>query len=469
MKLVAPLFFVFAFPFVASAQVVITEIMYDPKDADAGSGGEWIEVHNTGSVATDLTQWIFFEAETNHGVTADGVAEIPPGGYAVISRDLVAFKNYFSDFSGALFKASFSLNDGEEIAMKSGKDAMPSGSVSYITEWGAKNDGNSLQLVLGEWVAAPPTPGAENSTSERAEPPPVVNSQIPPPTNTSTPPPPSGPLFTARISEKEKFAVVGAPAKFKGDTVGTTEGLSGKTRFIWNFGDGGTAEGQSVLHVYKYPGDYVVVLNVVSGTHATEDRAIIKAIPAELSITNIGPAHDFFIELSNNSSYEMNLSGWLLKSGTRYFVIPEHSFILPKKKIVFSGDTTGLPYSGESSVELLYPNGLTAAVFSTYTDSPVLSLSIPIKKAEVIPVVKTVTPQKIASPPPSDFPDESPAFAAALPQKISKQTATQGKTFPWLFGTLALVVLGGAGVIIARRKKTPADEFAITEEGNDTL
>ncbi len=460
----------FALPFFASAQVVITEIMYDPKDADAGSGGEWIEMHNTGSVAADLTQWIFFEAETNHGITADGISKVPPNGYAVIARDITAFKNYFSGFSDLLFKASFSLNDGEEIATKSGKDAPLSDSVFYTAEWGAKNDGKSLQLVLGEWVAAPPTPGEENSVGGITEPPPIGNSQTPPATNTSTPPPPESFLFTARIFEKEKFAVVGAPVKFKGETVGTAEGLSGKTRFIWNFGDGSTAEGQNVAHVYKYPGDYVVVLNVVSGTHATEDRATIKAIPAELSITNIGTAHDFFIELSNNSAYELNLSGWLLKSGARYFVIPENSFILPKKKIIFSQEATNLSYSGEDSVGLLYPNGLTAAVFSATQGLPISPP--PATKTENTPIaIETIThPDSPKAEPlsPSVSQEENTTSVAALPQEISKQTATRGRTFPWLFGTLALVVLGGAGVIIARRKKTPADEFAITEE-NDTV
>ena len=95
MKFFVPPFLclVFLIPLFASAQVMITEIMYDPTDADAGSGGEWIEVRNTGAAAADLTQWIFFEAEVNHGITADGNAIVPPDGYAVISRDLSVLKN----------------------------------------------------------------------------------------------------------------------------------------------------------------------------------------------------------------------------------------------------------------------------------------------------------------------------------------------------------------------------------------
>lgn len=472
MRNVLPTFFCIlflAFPFIVSAQVMITEIMYDPKDADAGSGGEWLEVRNTSSVAIDLTQWIFFEAETNHGITAEGATEISPGGYAVIAKDPTAFKNYFSSFSSVLFRASFSLNDGETLAMKSGKDASPSDSVSYTSELGAKNDGNSLQLVGGEWVAAAPTPGKENEALPPPEPPPAVNNQSPPSVGAyvSTP---ASPLFTARISKKEKFAVVGAGALFKGETIGTANGLSGKTRFLWNFGDGGTGEGESVLHIYKYPGEYVVVLNAVSGTHSPEDRVTIKAIPSELSISNIGTASDFFIELSNNSAYELNLSGWLLKSGARYFVIPERSFILPKKKIIFPQETTNLFYSAGDTIGLLYPNGLSAGVFSSSLKAETAH-SVAEKKTESAPTtVKTVVlparPDKTENPNTSVESTKRETFpvTAALRPVNDENTEQLGIPWSWLFGTLAFVVLGGAGVIISRRGKIPADEFEITEE-----
>src|SRR3989344_1192178 len=108
----------------ARAEIVINEIMYDPKDADANAGGEWIEIKNTGSVSVNLTEWKFFEDDTNHGIVADGASEILPGAYAVISNDVASFKNYFTGFSKLLFKSSFSLNDGEKLAMKINKDTL---------------------------------------------------------------------------------------------------------------------------------------------------------------------------------------------------------------------------------------------------------------------------------------------------------------------------------------------------------
>jgi len=458
-------------PLFASAQVVITEIMYDPKDADAGSGGEWIEVHTVGSASVDLTQWVFFEAETNHSITADGAGEIPADGYAVIARDLTAFKNYFSGFSGLLFKASFSLNDGETLAMKSNKDAPISDSVPYISEWGAKNDGNSLQLIDGEWVAAAPTPGLPLETVEEDTPPPPAENNAPAP-----PAPPSGaslplptPLFSVRITTREKVAVVGAPKKFAAETVGTREGLSGKTRFLWNFGDGGTAEGENLLHTFAHPGEYVVVVNASADVHAVSDRLVIEAVGADIGISKAGSADDFFIELSNNSSYELDLSGWLLKSGTQYFVIPEQTFVLPKKKIIFPHESTKLLYALPNTIGLFYPNGLVAAHF---VDAflPVPSPSPPVLEK------KAIVPEKKSIPVSPEPPRLNASVENAVPENVSRPSlstergaAVQESTGPhssiiWLFAVGGLVLLGVAGVVVARRTGSPADEFVITEE-----
>ncbi|OGZ09691.1 MAG: hypothetical protein A3D67_02035 [Candidatus Lloydbacteria bacterium RIFCSPHIGHO2_02_FULL_51_22] len=469
------LFVFFAFPFLASAQVVITEIMYDPKDADAGSGGEWIEVHNTGSAPIDLTQWIFFEAETNHGITADGGAEIPANGYAVIARDLTAFKNYFSGFSGLLFKASFSLNDGETLAMESDKDAPISDSVSYSSEWGAKNDGNSLQLIDGEWSAATPTPGLQSEAGEENAPaPPLENNDPAPPTsspNSSLPPP--APLFSVRITTREKMAVVGAPKKFSAEITGAKEGLSGKTRFLWNLGDGGTSDGQSILHTFLYPGDYVVVVDASADAHAVSDRIVVQAIPADVVVSRIGLQDDFFIELSNNSSYELNLSGWLLKSGAQYFVIPERTFILPKKKIIFPHEITKLSYASQEAVGLLYPNGLAAA---RLVDVPTpVTPPRPSGSEE-----KAIVPEKKSIPVSSEQPRLNASVEDAVPENVlrpplpreqgaavQESTGRSGPSIVWLFAVGGLVLFGVAGMVVARRTRSPADGFTITEEKTD--
>ncbi|MCR4281332.1 MAG: lamin tail domain-containing protein, partial [Candidatus Kaiserbacteria bacterium] len=43
-------------PFTASAQVVISEIMYD-LETGSDSGREWVEVFNSGGSSVNLTDW----------------------------------------------------------------------------------------------------------------------------------------------------------------------------------------------------------------------------------------------------------------------------------------------------------------------------------------------------------------------------------------------------------------------------
>ena len=150
----------------AGTGLVITEIMYNPVGTD--STHEWIEIKNGSTGAIDLTDWDFFENGTNHGLTlALGEdAILAPGEFAVIAQDAVTFREPtdFPGFSGTLFDSAFDLsNTGETIAMKnSGGEIVDE--VTYSSSTGADNDGDSLQLTTVGWIAALPTPGAENAS-----------------------------------------------------------------------------------------------------------------------------------------------------------------------------------------------------------------------------------------------------------------------------------------------------------------
>lgn len=129
-----------------SAQVIINEIMYDFPGSD--DNHEWIEIYNAGSETIDLTNWKFYEAETNHKINLTaGNWNLSSDGYAVIAEDATAFPADYPDFSGNLFDSSFSLgNAGETIAIKDANGTIID-EVTYNSSLGANGDGKSLERV----------------------------------------------------------------------------------------------------------------------------------------------------------------------------------------------------------------------------------------------------------------------------------------------------------------------------------
>ncbi len=456
--------FIFTPLFYASAQAVISEIMYDPKDTDSSAGGEWIEVQNTGSSAIDLTKWVFFEADTNHGIVADGVSEIPPGGYAVISRDLTAFKNYFSGFSGLLFKASFSLNDGETLAIKADKDSGATDSVTYTSDWGAKNDGNSLQKLDSAWVASTPTPGMVNSGSDAPASSQEVSSSASSESNSSQ----SSSIGSDENLVKQTIfpsvgpdrdVIAGASVIFEGQALGIKKEPLLNARYVWNFGDGEVAEGKKVSHTYRYPGEHIVILNVASDERSVSDKAVVVVTDSKMSISGILSGEDGYVEILNGSLKEADISWWQISDGVKTFVIPSRTFVLPSKKIRFANSVTKLAPS-EENLTLYYPSGKVAYQYSNSNS----------KSVSVAPTLMPYSSQ------------QKVAIAGAIEESVeeissglknAKQAASAAEAAPpllkksenwkWYLALFGIIILALSGVIFVGSKKKNQSGFTIVE------
>lgn len=150
-------------PVMASANVVISEIMYDLTGAD--SGREWVEIFNSGAEFVDLTNWKLYEAETNHKINLFKKTDsfvLPANSYAVIADDPAKFLIDWPNFAGVVYDSTFSLsNIGETVVIRNA-ELVDINSIAYGSEWGANGDGNSLQYVNENWRALNPTPGAIN-------------------------------------------------------------------------------------------------------------------------------------------------------------------------------------------------------------------------------------------------------------------------------------------------------------------
>lgn len=365
------------------AQVVITEIMYDLDGSD--SGREWVEILNDEDEGVDLSVWRFYENETNHKLNLFRGSEILEAGeYAIIADNTEKFLLDWPGFSGTVFDSSFSLkNTGEAISLRN-SDLVDIDQVTYNPDWGAGGDGNSLQRSSGDWITGIPTPGDVNvGTTNQSSPDSDGTGQasdVQQDAGQTDQPMDSSQQDSVQLSsvysflpienikafikDRETFAVVGATALFEGYALGLKDEPLLSARFVWNFGDGGTKEGQNVLHTYRYPGEYVVALDVSSGEYGASARMILEVVPAEVSIVSVGFDDDSHIELANESGYEINLHGWMLKSGDGHFVIHKNTFILPRKTLIFSPEVTKLLQKEEGDVLLLYPDGKVASRYS---------------------------------------------------------------------------------------------------------
>lgn len=166
------LFVAFLFlPFGVSAQVVISEIMYDLAEG-GDTGREWVEVQNTGSESVNLTEWKLFENDTNHGLKAMGGESLTPGSYAIISDNPAKFAADWPSYSGLVFDSAFALNNsGETLVLRCcGKEPIDRDSVTYNNTGGGSGDGLSLHRSGSSLAAAQPSPG---SGAVKAPPPPA--------------------------------------------------------------------------------------------------------------------------------------------------------------------------------------------------------------------------------------------------------------------------------------------------------
>jgi len=459
-------FVFFLSPKVVEAGLVINEIMYDP----AGSDGtrEWIEVYNNGGSSVDFGAYKFFEANTNHGLTLiSGDANIPSGGYAIIASDPASFQTDWPGVSSAIFDSSFSLNNtGELLALKDG-DGNITDQYTYSSTSGGNDDGNSLQLLSGAWSGNSPTPGEANETSsgggdEEDEEEPDDNSQNSGSSGGTSSSSSSASSVSSKSSTKStepdtkvkvfapKIVFTNTPFELKGSSSAT----GGK--YFWNFGDGNSKESRESVpfpYTYFYEGEYVVTAEYYSRSFSkTPDstaKVTIKAVPMEISISRVGDASDFFIELSNNTGYEVDVSNWTLSSMSKKFNFPRNTTILPKKKIILPSRVTGFNLADKNNLELFNKEG---ELVYNYNYG-----GLPPTKKEVLmrsPLKPYATPV-ITSKEESILSENVNLFLPATPIQAEEKSTP---IYFYVAGLVFLVGVSAVGVYFIRRRGVNAPE-----------
>ncbi len=149
----------------ASAQIAITEVMYDPPQKK-DSGYEWLEIINDSQQTLDVTAFRFVEGNTRHYIreSGDGIKDLSPGEVGVIVQDEDVFMNEYPAYSSPLFLSKFSLRQqggiGEGLDIYNMQTKETVFSFFYTPDPRASGTGASLHVVNGQQIAGPATPGA---------------------------------------------------------------------------------------------------------------------------------------------------------------------------------------------------------------------------------------------------------------------------------------------------------------------
>jgi hypothetical protein len=450
------------------ASFEITEIMYDLDGTDTDR--EWIEVENTGQESIDLSKWYLFSDNSKHTLVAQGESIVPVGGYAVIAQNIPKFRIDWPNYSGLLFDSSWTglNNESDEISLKD-PDLNIISPIIFNSSMGGSGNGDSLQIIGGSWQGASPTPGLINQESQSSTNP--NSDSITNANNNSSSYGSSVGSSSNSISQIKKEPentkittkiltnnIVTAGVSFPVDeqTIGYKKEKIVFGKFVWNFGDGMTREGTTsppFEYTYQYPGDYALTLSFYSSVFDTKpiaiDKMIIKVIPSGINITSIGDQSDPFVEIENNSSYEIALFKWKIIGTSHFFVIPEGMIILPKKKLKLSPKITGFNYNDFSSIIIVDSYG---QIFATYPNKnlpPVKSTSNEIYKGDVIKSTSTKI-KKV-----EDIPEVINLNNLGSSAE-SSDSGLDNKTLIYL-GLFGILLLGIISVFIIRRKNTYPD------------
>jgi len=476
-------------PSLASAQVVISELMYDHPGSESSGDHDWIEVFNAGPSSVDLGAYRFFEGGSNHTLNvSQGSATLPVGGYAVIANKVDVFKVDQSSYTGALFDSSFDLNSsGESIGIRASDLSNVDGPFTYAPQETATDNGSSLQrtsVSSQAFTASSPTPGTgiltasssgsdSNSTGDTSTTTSQTNTtqqtQTTTTTTTTSSPvssyvtPPEIQIFAD--GGDDRTVIVGADTEFWGRAYNRDKEVLDRVRFMWNFGDGSTAEGITVLHHFDYPGRYAVVLNIAEHRSAASDVIVVEAEPAQLSFTSNA---DGSVSIGNDSGRDLDLSRWIVRAFGREFILPDHSIILEDATMHIMQKTLGFPAGAQT--ELAYPNGVMAlrAGEDTSKAAPPVTTA-PAAPPAVIsapPVSARVAPPNVPPVLPEQNVEEQVSEEATSSQ-IAASAAVVDGSWGWWLGAVGLA-FAGSGVVFAARRFAKR-EWNIVEETGDAV
>ena len=442
--------FLFAFSYnLALAQVIINEFVSDPD-----SGPEWIEFLNTSSSEINLSSWNWTElaspgTDTEHeGSPKNLTGIIPYGGVFVFEMtsalnnagDSIGLYNGAEEIDRVSFGKIINYTKDLDLPTKGKSGAVISGTWKTNQD-STKGEINPNSSYLGD--EEDETPNSNSSSSESSS-----ETKIKVATQ----------KIKVQITNKQ-IAYVGIPFLLEGSGTDEFGDKLSHGRYFWNFGDGDFREVKVMntdkfTHTYFYSGDYNVTLEYFPDSFADTPVAVgkttIKVITPEVLISSVGDEKDFFIELSNKTSNEVDISNWVLLSDYRVFKIPRNTIIQANKKMIISPKITNFSIVDKNTLRLVTAEGNMVTSFSPF---PAKQTSPGVQHLE------TKKKEAVFS----DF-NEIDENINNLPALANEEVASS--TIFYLIFFIFITFCAGAVYFIRQKKTAPVDleEFEILDE-----
>jgi hypothetical protein len=484
----------FALPAWARASVIVSEVMYDPPGTNTKQS--WLELYNDGPSAVDVSKWSVTDgargssgALTKHAFNVPpkngsiGSATIPAGGYLIIADDAATFAAANPSVANVI-DSVFSISNpgaGAEVGLLDAQGSIVD-TFSFSADPYASNKGNSLQRSGGQLVSALPTPAAPNATEAYV--PPEAQDESDSSSSPSKAPsvsyvPPPAPVVFADAGA-DRTVVVGADTPFRAQAYDRDRDAFKSAKFVWNFGDGTSAEGSQVMHHFSYPGRYDVELYITNQNYSASSRVIVSAKEAVVGMAVLAGGG---VSIQNRSGRDLDLSYWLVRQGATTFRLPEHSVVLKDEAINIDQATLGF---AATDAKLLYPNEAEVVqspmpAATTATTAPAQAPSVSSEGADE-PEPVASSPAVYTAPAATAAPDEPITMPAPQPEassttvqvpqepasaELAASAIGSGASFPmWtaLAGLGGIVGLGIASVYAVRRRPVTGvqeEEFTI--------
>lgn len=222
---------------------------------------------------------------------------------------------------------------------------------------------------------------------------------------------------------RERMALVGSPLQFDAK-YNLTNNYNCSPSFRWSFGDGFDTEGKNISHIYKYSGEYQVVLNGVCGEYNSVSRTVAKVMIPSISVTKMTNGDT---EIMNNGKTEINIGEWKMKTTQKEFNFSKDTIISTNNKIIISKED----FNNGSSTEkifLMNPEGREVALVDNskkIVDVPANAFSQNSSSTKIIAIQKDIVVPKIETKTTSI---EQNKITENIPEEAAVSTAINSET-----------------------------------------